>query len=163
MQANYTLKVKRLFWGRIDKKSSHKSYLGTRCWEWSGYRMPKGYGQVGINGKVYLTHRVAYEIELGEIPEDLQVLHKCDNPPCCNPAHLFLGTNGDNRADMVQKGRQSSGEKHWNHKLTNAQVDEIRQRYSKWGIGGEHSTALSKEFGVTARTIRHIVNHELWS
>lgn len=91
----------------------------TGCWLWLQYRKPKGYGRWCINGVRCYPHRIAFELWKGPIPLGLKVLHKCDNPPCCNPDHLFLGTNLDNIIDSVKKGR-------WNNKLTDDQVREIR-------------------------------------
>lgn len=79
------------------------------CIEWKGARNPQGYGQKCIKGKRYRTHRLAWEWANGPIPEGLFVLHKCDNPPCCNPDHLFLGTQTDNMQDMLAKGRGING------------------------------------------------------
>ena len=76
------------------------------CLEWTGYRMPTGYGTIKVDGKKQLAHRVAWMLANGEIPEGLQVLHTCDNPACCAVDHLFLGTHDDNMADKVSKGRQ---------------------------------------------------------
>lgn len=73
-----------------------------QCWEWRGYRTIKGYGSIGAGE---FAHRVAYELLVGPIPPKLYVLHHCDNPPCVNPSHLFLGTIADNNRDMVEKGR----------------------------------------------------------
>jgi hypothetical protein len=80
------------------------------CWEWAASRYPKGYGQFRETGKTKTgyAHRSAYEIFRGPIPKDLHVLHRCDNPPCVNPTHLFLGTNLDNQRDSFIKGRSSA-------------------------------------------------------
>ena len=75
------------------------------CIEFTGSLNRKGYGRMWFNGKIAQTHRIAWEITFGPIPDGLQVLHHCDNPPCCNPSCLFLGTDADNTADMVAKGR----------------------------------------------------------
>jgi len=105
---------------------------------------------------------MSFIIKYGEIQEGLCVLHHCDNPSCVNPEHLFLGTNQDNSDDMKQKGRQAriSGESHWKSKLTDKQVCEIRKRYSPWGKGGEKSSTLAKEFGVSPSLIIYIVNNK---
>lgn len=82
------------------------------CWEWQGCRISYGYGRVRYDGKTRFAHRVAWELTHGQIPDGLCVLHICDNPPCCNPAHLFLGTKADNNADKVSKNRQARGDTH---------------------------------------------------
>lgn len=86
-------------WDRIKTGSPDE------CWEWQGCRLPTGYGKIGRNGVTYVTHRVVWELTNGSIHEGMVVCHRCDNPPCCNPNHLFLGTKGDNTADMISKGR----------------------------------------------------------
>ena len=76
------------------------------CIEWIGATSADGYGQLGVDGKVIYTHRFAWELANGPIPDDISVLHHCDNPPCCNVEEcLFLGTPADNMADMAAKGR----------------------------------------------------------
>ena len=102
------------FWDKVDKSGV--------CWVWQLYCMPKGYGQVTVKGKKWLAHRYAYFLAHGEIPDDLQVLHSCDNRPCCNPAHLSTGTNLDNVIDMMEKRRHRYGETHHNAKLSDADV-----------------------------------------
>jgi hypothetical protein len=81
------------------------------CIEWKGARTRDGYGEKWWKGGKKRTHRIAYEWAYGPIPEGLCVLHKCDNPPCCNPSHLFLGTNHDNQQDSLRKGRHANAAK----------------------------------------------------
>lgn len=109
------------------------------CMEWSGYLLPSGYGRIKIDGTSYLAHRLAWELRNGAIPDTrghhgtLSVCHRCDNPKCCNPAHLFLGTHRDNMADMRSKGRGNKtaprpkrGTENPGAKLTSADVQAIR-------------------------------------
>jgi len=96
--------------------------MKTDCIEWGGYRDRKGYGQKTVNYKVCYTHRLAYTQAYGDIPNGMCVLHACDNPPCMNPEHLFIGTRGDNARDMAKKGRWRSG----STKLNSDQVYWIR-------------------------------------
>ncbi len=78
------------------------------CLPWLAIKMSKGYGQIRLNGRMQLAHRVIYELVVGPIPDGLCVLHRCDNPPCVNPEHLFTGTPQDNTDDSMRKGRHSS-------------------------------------------------------
>lgn len=93
-------KVEEKLWDNIDTSKGDNA-----CWEWQGTRNSGGYGTLSGNENGLLAHRVAYEILVGEIPKGMFVCHKCDNPPCCNPSHLFLGTPKDNIRDMIDKGR----------------------------------------------------------
>jgi hypothetical protein len=97
---------------RVSVKLRLKKYRyvnpKTGCWEWTRSRSKKGYGQIWIVDKFFRVSRVAHEIYIGPIPEGLNVLHSCDNPPCFNPKHLFAGTQGDNVRDSVKKGRWGS-------------------------------------------------------
>ena len=88
------------FWSKVKRGAPDE------CWEWQASRKPKGYGQLFINYHSAHAHRMAYQLTYGAIPDGMFVCHACDNPPCCNPAHLWLGTHRDNSADMVRKGRQ---------------------------------------------------------
>lgn len=91
-----------LLWRQVERGDEGE------CWEWQGSTNEHGYGRVKVGGRpgpVQLAHRVAWELINGAIPDGLCILHACDNPPCCNPSHLFLGTKADNTADMIAKGR----------------------------------------------------------
>lgn len=126
------------------------------CWEWNGSRFPRGYGQFSVNGKLCYAHRFAYRIHHGPFPSDLKILHRCDNPPCVNPEHLFLGTTQDNSDDMCRKGRSASGEQSGLHRLTDTQVLEIRRRYA---AGDIRQRDLAVEFGTCQSNISLIVRH----
>jgi hypothetical protein len=142
------------FWASVKKDPRS-------CWEWQGHCKSGGYGYVRWRGPQQLAHRVAWELEVGPIPEGLRVLHKCDNPPCVRPDHLFLGTQADNVADMVAKGRGRAprGAANANAKLSIEQVVEIRRRYAD----GEFQTALAREFGVSAGAVAGIVHRRRWA
>lgn len=130
------------FWRHVEKGKPDK------CWEWQASKYPKGYGQAVVGKKHTLTHREAYRQAFGSIPEGLCVLHRCDNPPCCNPNHLFIGTLADNNRDMKEKGRHATGGKNGarkhrermqrgtarhNARLTGELVSQIRTRYASVG------------------------------
>lgn len=92
------------FWERVDKSGE--------CWVYTGYTNPKGYGVVGLESGNKFAHRVAWELTNGLIPDGLWVLHRCDNPPCVRPEHLWLGDNTDNQRDSVRKGRWHATHQH---------------------------------------------------
>lgn len=91
------------FWRKVDRGAA------ADCWLWTGARLPKGYGHIGFKRTSVRAHRLSWEIHNGLIPEGRQVLHHCDNQPCVNPAHLYLGTNDDNVRDRVTRGRTKTG------------------------------------------------------
>lgn len=132
------------FWERVDTSGS--------CWTWSGCRNKRHYGVLGFRYTTILAHRLSYILCRGQIPSDRFVLHRCDNPPCVNPDHLFLGTSQDNSSDMVMKGRHRR-----TAKLSEAQVLEIVRRYKN-----ETAISLAEEFGVHYQTVNHIVNGRRW-
>lgn len=88
------------FWSRVDQSAGRLA-----CWPWTGSTKEKGYGQTYFMGKVVRTHRLAFELENGPVPNGLMVCHFCDNPICCNPWHLTAATAKDNTQDMIHKGR----------------------------------------------------------
>lgn len=98
--------------GRPPKPFWAHVHFGPGCWTWLASKKHDGYGKRKHNGKMTTAHRVSFEMEFGPIPDGLAVLHRCDNPPCVRPDHLFLGTQQENIADMVAKGRHSRGAKH---------------------------------------------------
>lgn len=130
------LPVEPRFWARTVKSDG--------CWLWAAAVDRDGYGQLRVRGVQSGAHRVSWAIHYGAIPEDLHVLHHCDNPRCVRPDHLFLGTTADNTADMIAKGR------HPLITLTTTDVLLIRAR------AGADNTALAVEFGVHKATIRRI-------
>ena len=132
------------------------------CWLWTRCRCGNnGYGVITWDGRKQAAHRVAWQIACGPIPDGLSVLHACDNPVCCNPAHLFLGTHIDNMADMKAKGRGRSGGR-MNAKLTESQVIEARRRYTpRSPTDGVH--ALAREYGVAYATMREAIAGKTWA
>lgn len=127
------------------------SPAGCFNWKLSGDR--KGYGQTGMAGGTRYAHILSYETFRGPVPPGLYVLHKCDNPRCINPAHLFLGTQLDNMRDCISKGRHAWGEKVPNARLKNSDVRQIAERYA----AGEESTELAKSYGVRYAVIWKIL------
>jgi hypothetical protein len=128
------------------------------CWLWTGaMNKVTGYGQIKLNYKTLRAHRASYEVHVGPIPPGMIVCHSCDNPPCVNPAHLFLGTHRDNTRDKLRKGRANLpvGEGHTRSRLTAAAVREIR-------TSGETGRALARKFGVSPATICRAKRGHLW-
>jgi hypothetical protein len=136
------------FWGKVRKTSD--------CWVWMAFRPEKGYGRFWVNGKNKNAHRISWELANGPIPPGLHVLHRCDNRACVNPAHLFLGTNADNMRDRNEKGRTTHGEQHYSAKLTEKMVHQIR------GHSFLPHEVLAGLFGVSRRTINHVINRKTW-
>ncbi|MFA5053574.1 MAG: HNH endonuclease [Parcubacteria group bacterium] len=105
-----------------------------------------------------MAHRFSYELAYGPIPKGMFVCHHCDNRACCNPAHMFLGTNADNMADMATKGRSCKGSKSGRAKLTEEQVRELKAQRA----AGATQVAIAKQYGVSRRAIREILAGRNW-
>ena len=155
------------FWSLVDKGGPDD------CWPWIGRGHVREYGKIGLNGRTLRSHRVAYELSHGPIPDDLLVCHTCDNPACCNPAHLFLGTQLDNRRDAAHKGRAASGaknaavlyperlrrgEQNRNAKITADDVREIRRLYAE----GVTLTKIAPLFGIHYTNVSMICRRLTW-
>lgn len=132
------------FWARVDRGAPDD------CWEWQACRHHFGHGQINVpasvpivGGRVHYSHRVAYHLTHGPVPRGLFVCHSCDNPACCNPAHLSAGTQARNMRDMAARGRA----RHEQPRaiLTEDQVRDIRRRRAD----GERCCDLAREFGVS--------------
>lgn len=133
----------------------------TPCMEWAGARTPKGYGQTYVRGRraPQRAHRVAWEAARGPIPAGLFVLHACDNPPCVNVDHLYLGTAADNARDRGTRGRTASGERHGSARLTEVGVGGIRSLLEQ---GGKTHRQIAEAFGVSRGTVTEIANARRW-
>lgn len=129
------------------------------CWPFTGWLNRRGYGQFSVDGRQQFAHRIAWALAHGSnVPEGMRVLHRCDNPPCCNPSHLFLGTPLDNMRDMASKGREPSGSRQPKAKLTDLKVTEIRARWQR----GETQVHLANAFSVTPHLVWRIVHGRSW-
>ena len=143
------------FWGRVDIDISLDV-----CWEWKGRKNSDGYGEFDYNNTCTFAHRYSWMTLHGEIPKGMVICHKCDNPPCCNPNHLFMGTVQDNVRDRDAKGRQA--DRH-GKKNGRAVLDEEKVRAIKLlRKNGATYKELQQEFGVSNGCINHIVNGRHW-
>lgn len=154
------------FWKYVNKTET--------CWNWTGSKT-RGYGHYSLSGKQYRTHRLMWEVVNGAIPDGMVICHKCDNPSCVNPDHLFIGTQADNIADCIAKGRSSKymhkgvgagepkppyaiGEHKPNAKLTENDVREIKRLWSN----GLKMPIIAKQFGVNRSAVRQIIKGITW-
>lgn len=156
------------FWSKVDKTSAPDG-----CWPWTGSMGSQGYGEVRVNKRLVKAHRHAWELANEPIPEGLVVCHRCDNTRCCRPDHLFLGTQRDNIADMLAKGRNTKGSDHiWSRNRNRAQgerngrskltADQVREIRALWQTGEVTKMELGRRFGVTDVLIRQIVQGAIW-
>jgi hypothetical protein len=161
-------KVLARFWSKIDKYGPIASNLPTRCWNWRGATSGKGYGVMCVTRKrgakrLEYAHRLSVELLRGVIPGDKVVLHKCDNPPCCNPEHLLVGTQQENILDMFAKGRgrrdnPARGERQHLAKMTEEKVRLAR----KLRGAGISFRKLAIRFGMSKSAMRAAVVGETW-
>jgi hypothetical protein len=137
------------FWQRVDSTAGDES-----CWPWKGSRRANGYGRLRIHGRYELAHRMAFQFKFGVDPAGCVIMHKCDNPCCCNPRHLTMGTHTDNMRDRSEKGRAPL------HlaKLTYTQACEIFRRLQS----GERGSDLAREFGVSQTAVSRIKTGQTW-
>jgi DNA-binding transcriptional regulator YiaG len=153
------LSLEQRFWAKVNKTDS-----ADECWEWTASKDAKGYGYFYKEGRggMARAHRISYELNLGPIPAGLLVCHKCDNPGCINPNHLFLGTDKDNSDDKMKKGRfkkvYQRGEKNGQSKLTGDQVKEIRARLA----AGEAQPLIAAEYGIAQSTVSKLNRAARW-
>ena len=156
------------FWSRVEQRGPNE------CWPWTHGRVSFGYGSFKAAGKFWSAHRFSWSIKNGPIPTGKWVLHSCDNPPCCNPAHLFLGTRQDNIDDMMKKGRDRKvsgdewasvhdsqsvrGESNGRARLTADDVILIRSKVA----AGQTVASLARELTMSEGALRGIVKRRKW-
>jgi hypothetical protein len=143
------------FWSYVTKTKT--------CWLWNRCVSDQGYGKTSLDGQLWLAHRLSWTFKHGPVPEGMCICHRCDVPACVRPSHLFLGTHADNTADMIRKGRESLkhpiyGERNGLAKLTEANIIEIRRRYTcRKGVA-----KLAQEFGIRPESLWRIANRKAW-
>lgn len=169
------------FWDKVDKDGPTMPHMESACWVWTTGKNSHGYGHFHIGRGLFYAHRVSWILHNGQIPHDgsyhgICVCHRCDNPSCVNPSHLFLGTHTDNARDKEIKGRANKargdmngarlhpesvprGELHGLAKLTASEVQEIRAIYQ---AGGFTKTTIGSMFHVTRVAISHIICRKTW-
>lgn len=143
------------FWERVDRTDG--------CWTWTGsIQKSNGYGVInegGTRGRRWYAHRYSFTLKNGEIPKGMVVCHTCDNPPCVNPGHLFLGDYRDNMRDASSKMRMTYGEACHSARLTEETVKEVRAKHA---TGNFSYKGLAREYGVYDQAIKYAVTGRTW-
>ncbi len=142
------------FWAKVARRSENE------CWPWRAAvrRRDEGYGAFWLNGRHQPAQKVAWTLTFGAVPQGMEVCHHCDNPPCCNPSHLFVGTRQQNNADKVSKRRHAFGSKNGFAKLTEEQAREIKLLKPTGRAPNGYRRDIAKRFGVSTAAIT-----DLWS
>ena len=144
------------FWAKVDRRGD------SECWNWTAGGNQYGYGRIHAlrpKRKLLQAHRVSFELAHGSIPEGLHVCHRCDNRKCCNPSHMFLGTNIDNHADKVSKGRQARGDRLPQTKLIETDVTAIRCLIRD----GVTQKEIASRFSISQSVISEINTNKAWA
>lgn len=143
------------FWAKVDKTNE--------CWTWVGARNSRGYGWIGVgNKKTKAAHRLSWELSFGPIPSGYCICHKCDNPSCVNPKHLFLGSLSDNMNDMVSKGRHPYRKGEQVLHLAKLTEDVVRQLREEYDAKPFNMSTKARELGLHPNTISSIIRGETW-
>lgn len=135
------------FWATVEKRGPDD------CWHWQGRKDASGYGRIARKGPMVYAHRVAWIFTNGPVPAGKDVLHRCDQRDCCNPAHYFLGTQRDNIDDCVAKKRTTWGERNPHASVTNEQALEIRAKFRRVGPRECNVRELAEEYGCTPAVV----------
>jgi hypothetical protein len=149
---------KERFADQVDTEGPQSPTADGPCWLWTGAAFTDGYGRLTVDGKSKRVHRLAWEWEHGEIPEDGLICHECDTPLCVRPSHLFLGSPADNMHDRDSKGRAMRGQRHVRAKLSRGDIPVIRARCA----AGEPYLVIARDCGVSDATIRNIAIGKNW-
>ena len=144
------MELEKRFWEKVEKRGDND------CWIWKGTKQKNGYGRIKVDGKSLLAHRLSYELNMSKIPNGLWVLHKCDNPKCVNPNHLFLGNRSDNMKDAFKKGRMIWGGQ--NKKFTIKEIDYIKNLKGK----NVSNRKIGDLMNVSHSTINDIINNRYY-